>query len=263
MAADMENVDYAVADGVAEVTLDRPEVLNAMDERTLAELTASLEDAIADDSVYVIVLTGSGRGFCSGADTSGLSGRTETSRTDYGVHLWRVQTVNRLLYDGPKPTIAAVNGPAIGAGCDFALACDLRVMSTEAFLRQQFINVGLIPGDGGGWFLPRLVGESKAKEYVLTGRDITPDAAEDLGLVVEVVEPDDLAEAVRDLAVELRDKPALAMRNCKALFDWEQSFEDYAFDAFERQWECLHDPEQSEALAAVREGRDPEYDRQY
>jgi enoyl-CoA hydratase/carnithine racemase len=260
----MSSYDYiecSVENGIAEIMLDRPDVLNAFTPDMKEEMADAIREAQDDDDVYVIILSGKGRGFCSGADISGMGG--ERSRLDAATGLWEVQDVNRQLHDGPKPTIAAVNGPAIGAGCDFALACDLRVMSESATMRQQFVNIGLVPGDGGGWHLPRLIGESKAKEFILTGRDITAEDAEDVGLVIDVVADGETLEAARDLAVEIRDKPAAAVQESKDLIDVTQSYQDYGQAAIEAQWRVRNDPEHGEAVSALREDRDPEFNRDY
>jgi len=146
-------------------------------------------------------------------------------------------------------------------GCDFALACDLRIVGPDAVLREGFVRVGLVPGDGGSWLLPRLIGEAKAKEYLLTGKDITPRDAVDLGLAIDVV--DDPVERAGELAAELLALPALAVRRTNALVDPDQSFEEYCERAIAYQWECVTDPEHAEAIAAFRENRDPEYERDY
>lgn len=256
------NIDYTVVDGRAEIAINRPDVMNAFNKETLLELNESLQVAMDDDSVYAIILTGRGKGFCSGADVTAMDGRDDREKKHlYGAHLWLVQNVDRLLYFGDKPTIAAVNGPAVGAGCDFALACDLRIMNPNAFLRQQFVNIGLVPGDGGAWLLPRLIGESKAKEILLTGRDVPADEAEDIGLAVTVA--DDTLSLAREFATKLRDKPAIAMQQTKQLVDIGQTFEEYAQRAFEAQWKCVNDTEHTEAVNALMEGRDPEFDRSY
>ena len=258
-----ENIEYDVDAGIAEIALNRPDVLNAFTPDMLLELNEVIQQAHDDDDVYAIVLTGRGRGFCTGADMRSMNGREDRERrVTYGAHLWQVQNIDRLLYQGPKPTIGAINGPAVGAGCDFALSCDLRLVSPDAMFRQQFVNIGLVPGDGGAWLLPRLVGEAKAKEYILTGRDIPAEEAVDVGLAMELVE-DDLLSRARELAADLRDKPRTAMRNAKSLIDTAQSFEDYAYAAFDAQWECVHDPEHKEAVSAFTEGRDPDFDRSY
>lgn len=260
--ASYQYLNYDTSEGIAEIVLDRPDVLNAFHGEMIDELVAALADAQSDDSVYVLLLTGAGRGFCSGADVSNM-GDDDSDPQENATRLWNVQNVVRHLYHGPKPTVAAVNGPALGAGCDFALACDLRIIEEDAYLREQFVNIGLVPGDGGGWLLPRLVGEAKAKEYILTGKDITPEAAAELGLVVDVVESGTSLEEARELAVELREKPEAAMQRTKELIDATQSYEDYAQAAIEAQQAARSHPEHEEAVRALREGRDPEFDREY
>jgi enoyl-CoA hydratase/carnithine racemase len=257
-----DGIAYEVSEGRAEITLNRPATYKTFDGEMLAALNERLLDARADDDVYVILLTGRGDGFCSGTDVSNMDGReNRKNAATYGAHLGAVQYVNRQLLFGEKPTIAAVNGPSVGVGCDFALSCDLRVMAEDAFLREQFVNVGLIPGNGGAWTLPRLIGESKAKECLLTGRDITAADAEDLGLVVDVVPDDELMRTARELADEIREKPATAVRNTKALVDTTRSFAEYCAAAHEKQWECVTDPEHRAAVEAVGDGRRPELGR--
>lgn len=262
--ATYDNIEYDLVEGRAEIFLNRPEIMNAFNEVTLLELNDALEHAMNDDDVYVVILSGRGRGFCSGADVTSMDGREDRqNKYTYGAHLWMVQNIDRLLYFGEKPTIAAVNGPAVGAGCDFALACDLRVMDSDTFLRQQFVNIGLVPGDGGAWLLPRLVGESKAKELMFTGRDIDAEEAHKIGLAAEIAEEAETIDIARDLANKLRDKPAIAMRNTKSLIDTNQSFEDYTQAALNAQWECVNDPEHTEAVDALIEDRDPDFGRKY
>lgn len=255
-----DHLEYTVSDGRAEIVIDREEVLNAFDELTIAELNDAIEAANADDDVYAILLTGKGRGFCSGADVTNMNDEEET-KEEANSHLLEVQRVVRQLHFGAKPTVAAVNGPAIGAGADLAFACDIRVMAEEAFFREQFVNIGLIPGDGGGWLLPKLVGESRAKEYVLTGRDIPAAEAEDVGLAAAVVDRDDVVGAARDVADTLVSKPRPAMEKAKELVDGTRSFDEYCRIARESQWECTQHPEHAEAIDALLEDREPNYDR--
>lgn len=257
-----EDVKYNVERGIATITIDRPEVYNAFRRQTILELNALLRDADEDERVYALVLTGADNGFCAGADVNDMPDWSEEmTKEAYAGYLWGVQNVVRQLRNMNKPSVAAVDGPAIGAGCDFALACDVRVVGADAVLREGFVRVGLIPGDGGGWLLPRLIGESKAKEYLLTGRDITPEDAVDLGLATEIA--DDPVAAAHSFAEEVRDLPATAVRYTNALVDSEQSFEDYCERAIEYQWECVNDEEHHEAVAAFGEDREPEYDRNY
>ncbi|ERG94372.1 enoyl-CoA hydratase/isomerase family protein, partial [Haloquadratum walsbyi] len=179
------DISYNVNDGIATISIERPNVYNAFTRSTVLELNEAARTAEAAEDIYVVVLTGAGKGFCSGADTTEMPDWDEQSPEEYGAFLWIIQQFVYRLRTMATPSIAAVNGPAIGAGCDFALACDLRVVGDEGVMREGFVNIGLIPGDGGAWLLPRLVGESKAREYLLTGRDIAPSDAVDIGLAVE------------------------------------------------------------------------------
>jgi len=256
-----DDVTYETDEGIAAITIDRPDVHNAFRRETVLELNEALRDARADDGVYVVVLAGAGGSFCAGADTTDMPDWDEMSKEEYAGYLWGVQNVVRQLREAEKPSIAAVSGPAVGAGCDFALACDLRVVGPDAFFREGFVRVGLVPGDGGGWLLPRLIGESAAKQYLLTGRDIGPEDAVDLGLAVERV--DDALAGAFDLAEELLALPATAVRRTNDLIDPERSFEDYCERAIEYQWDCVNDPEHHEAVAAFNEKREPSYDREY
>lgn len=254
-----EDVRYDTEGGIATITIDRPEAYDAFTATTLAELNDALRRADGDDAVYVVILTGAGDGFCAGADVTDMPNWSELTKEEYAGYLWTVQNVVRQLRETPKPTIAAVGGPAIGAGCDFALACDLRVVGEGGVMREGFVRVGLVPGDGGAWLLPRLIGESKAREYLLTGVDIPPEEAVDIGLATTVA--DDAVAEARSLADDLLSLPALAVRNTNRLVDPSMTFEDYCERAIAYQWECVNDPEHEEAVAAFREKREPEFDR--
>lgn len=254
-----EHISYAVDGGVATLTLDRPDVYNAFNEPMIDELNDALGRVKRDQDVYSLVLTGAGDGFCTGADVSTMPDWSSQSKEAYGAFLERVQNVVKQIRSLGKPSVAAVNGPAVGAGCDFALACDVRYIAPDASLTEGFVTVGLVPGDGGAWLLPKLIGESKAREYLLTGKKITSDDAEDLGLVSGVA--DDVVEAARAFAEDVTDKPAVAVRRTNRLIGAGASFDDHCERAVDYQWECINDPEHAEAVAAMREGRDPEYER--
>lgn len=256
-----DDIRYETDHGIALLTIDRPSVHNAFTETTIEELNDGLERFQDNDSAYVLVLTGADGSFCAGADVSSMPDWSEGTESDYADFLRNVQNVVRQLRNTPKPTVAAVAGPAIGAGFDFALACDIRIMDSEGFFRQGFVNVGLVPGDGGAWLLPRLIGESRAREYLLTGRDIPAEEALEVGLAASLTE-DPLDEAM-SFAENLRGKPALAVRRTNQLVDPQQSFEEYCEQAIDYQWECVNDEEHEEAIQAFIEGRDPTYDREY
>jgi 2-(1,2-epoxy-1,2-dihydrophenyl)acetyl-CoA isomerase len=254
-----EHITYSVDDGVGTLTLSRPDVYNAFNEEMIAELNDALARIKTDGDVYSFVLTGDGDGFCTGADVSTMPDWASQSKDEYGAFLEGVQSVVRQIRSFGKPSAAAVNGPAVGAGCDFALACDVRYIAPDAYLTEGFVDVGLVPGDGGAWLLPKLIGESKAREYLLTGNKITPEEAETLGLVSGVTE--DVVGSAREFAEEVTNKPAIAVQRTNRLVGAGGSFEEHCERAIDYQWECVNDPEHEEAVAAMREGRDPEYDR--
>lgn len=254
-----DHVDYSTGRGIATITIDRPEVRNAFTRETIAELAAALEEAATSDSIHVVVLTGAGGAFCAGADVEDLPNWHERSKDEYVTYLREIQSVVAQLRTMQEPTIAAVTGPAAGAGCDLALACDVRVFDTEAFLRPGFGRIGLVPGDGGAWLLTRLLGEARAKEILLRGADVPSERARDLGLANEV--SDDPVEAAEEFADRLLSRPITAAKRTKRLVHADGTFDAHCDLAVEYQWECLNDPEHLEALAAAREGREPSFDR--
>lgn len=262
---DFQSITYEVRDGIAEVAISRPDVLNAFNAQVIEELVEALDEAERSERVYSIVLTGEGRAFCAGVDTDEvLAPAGERDRLFNVVRLTKVRQVVDRLYNGTKPTIAAINGPAVGGGVSFALACDFRIMDENAYLRDQHANLGIPPGPAELWLLPRLIGESRAKEFVYTSRDITPDEAREWGLVIEVSEAGRAMDDALSLAADLRDKPALGMRGTKQLFDSNfASMEEASAASMERHIECLGDAEHREALAAVRDGREPDFERVY
>lgn len=244
----LEHIDYSVTSGRAEIILDRPDVMNAFNESLYRELNFALEKAIATDDVRVIVLSGNGRAFSAGRD---LNQESPSSKFAYREYLWLAVNAQRLLYEGPKPSIAAVNGPALGAGFAYTIASDFRIMSTESYLNDQHVNVGLAPGCVAR-LLAQLIGESAAKQYLLTGKDITPEAAKRLELAYEVVEPEEVLPAARRLADELTELPVEGVRQVKAMSS-DSPYGDME-DEFERHWRCITHPEHEAAKSALRGG---------
>jgi len=254
------DVQYETTEGVATITIDRPLVANAFRDKTISELNDALGRVRDDDGTYTLVLTGAGSAFCAGGDVTEMPDWEGRGKKAYGDFLESVQDVVRTLRSMSEPSVAAVSGPAVGAGCDFALACDIRVAGPDAVFREGFVRVGLVPGDGGAWLLPRLIGESKAKEFLLTGKDIPADEARELGLLVET--SDNPLGRAQELASEIRDLPATAVQGTKRL-DPEVSFDEHCKQAIEYQWDCVTDPEHDEAVAAMHESREPDFDRDY
>jgi enoyl-CoA hydratase len=195
---------------VALVTINRPKVLNALNTQTLDELRRAVLDLRRDDSVRVVILTGAGeKSFVAGADINELATQTPTSGRE---HALGGQHVFDLIENLGKPVIAAINGYALGGGCELAMACTLRVAADTARLGQPEINLGLIPGYAGTQRLARLVGKGKAMEIILTGAPIAAAEAERIGLVNRVVPASELMQTARTLAAELARQAPVAMR---------------------------------------------------
>lgn len=204
---------------VAWIAMDRPEKLNALTATMSDELSGAFEAAAEDDGVRCVVLTGEGRGFCSGQDLSEFKEAYESgNRPDIEEHLER--TYHRLIpimIGTPKPVIAAVNGVAAGAGLSLALACDLRVASDEARFTQAFVKIGLVPDSGGTFLLPRVVGYARALEMSLTADMIDAKTALEIGLVSRVVPAASFRDEVTALAGRLASLPTLAIGESKRL----------------------------------------------
>jgi enoyl-CoA hydratase/carnithine racemase len=206
----LENILLEQSGAIAIVTFNRPAVLNALNAQTLNELRRVLLDLQADDAIRVVVLTGAGeKAFVAGADINELARQTPASGRD----LARVgQAVLDLIETLGKPVIAAINGFALGGGCELAMACTLRVAGDNARLGQPEINLGIIPGYGGTQRLPRLVGKGRALELLLTGAPVSAAEALRIGLVNRVVPASELMTAVKQLASELARQAPIAMR---------------------------------------------------
>ena len=209
------HVLYEIRDHIAIITLNRPQFKNAFSPEMITLWNQSLVDARADDEARVIVLTGKGDTFCSGGDIREMA-EGKLRSWDMKNFLWEgVHRIALTLEDLDKPVIAAINGAAMGAGMDMALMCDLRVCSDKARLAESYITLGLVPGDGGAYFLPRLVGVSKALELLFTGDHVGPKEALQLGLVNRVVPHERLMEETLALAEKIASRSPLAIRMMK------------------------------------------------
>ena len=209
------HVLYHVENHIAVITLNRPEAKNAFSPEMITLWRQFLVEARQDDHVYVIVVTGKGDTFCSGGDIRDMA-EGKLRSWDMKRFLWEgVHRIVLTLEDLDKPVIAAINGAAMGAGLDMAIMCDLRVCSDKAKLAESYILMGLVPGDGGAYFLPRLVGMAKALEMLFTGDILSPEEALEAGLVNYVVPHDRLMEETMRLADRIASKPPLAVRMMK------------------------------------------------
>ena len=231
MATEVEqHVNLHVHDGVGLIQLNRPEKMNAIGALTRKQLGDAIKQAERDEAVRVVVLTGSGRAFCSGADVSEMGGdggmRTPEDvgnvlRNEYMPMLARLRTM-------PKPVIAAMNGPAVGIGASYALACDIRIATPEAYILEAFVNIGLAPDGGVSWLLPRLAGTGIAYEMFFTGKPLQAADAHRLGVINRVVPAEKLEAEVRELADQLAAQPKQAMAAAKRAVNHalESSYEE-------------------------------------
>ncbi len=205
----LSTLRYDAEDGIALITLDRPERRNAMDRQLVRELGDAVDLVEGDEGVRVAIITGEGRAFCAGADIKERAEHPDEMEVQRSSRV--LSPLFRRLERLGKLFIAAVNGPAFGGGCELALACDLRVAAAGATFALPEVRLGILPGAGGTQRLPRLVGAARALEMMLMARTITADEALDWGLVNRVVPPGEVVPEARRIAVELLAKAPLAL----------------------------------------------------
>jgi enoyl-CoA hydratase len=212
---EFRHVIYEKSEGIATITLNRPKLMNALSAEVVEEILRAVEDARTDENIRVIVLTGAGeKAFSAGADIKAMAGMTALKARELSSMGQRLCVT---LENLEKPIIAAINGYALGGGIEVAMACDLRIASENARIGQTEINIGLIPGWGGTQRLTRLVGMTKAKELVFTGRMIDARTAEKIGLLNMAVSAEKFRETVHQLAADLASKAPVALKVAKAL----------------------------------------------
>lgn len=250
------HIEVTIEDSVATVALNRPEVRNAINDAMRAEFIAVLDRLADDASVRAVVITGRGAGFCAGGDVSGMQERLNAPAGDVAANGWRRQKHTHrsiaALHGMGKPTIAAVNGPAIGLGCDLALCCDFIVASDRAVFAMSFIQRGLVSDGGGLYFLPRRVGLPRAKELIFTGRRVAADEALRIGIADRVTGADTLLQDAQAWAVELSRGSSIALALSKSILD--KTFELTEDQVFalgrEAQAMCYTTAEHRESVAA-------------
>ena len=250
---------YEVKDHKAVLTLNRPEAKNAFSYEMINLWNRHLEEARDDSEVRVVIVTGKGDTFCSGGDIREMA-EGKLRSWDMKKFLWEgVHRIVLTLEDLDKPVIAAINGDAMGAGMDMAIMCDIRICSERARLAESYINMGVVAGDGGAYFLPRLVGISKALELLLTGEVIYPEEALKLGIVNRVVPHENLMGEALLLADRIAEKPPLAIRMMKrAVFQAQRGDLRSHLDYISSQLALLTETDDHiEAAKAFLEKRDP------
>jgi enoyl-CoA hydratase len=258
-----EDIRLEVADRIATLTFNRPQVLNALTPAVMTLLREAVARAEADPEVRVLVFTGAGRGFSSGGDRKFLAELTgmrpfEIKQAVYANFAAGIKAVKLC----SKPTIAAVNGPAVGAGCELAVACDFRIAAERAVFVENWVQLGLIAPLGGMFLLPRIVGLGPATEMLMLGKRVDAAEALRIGLVRQVVPDDALPAAARELAVQLAEAPPLALGAVKEglrrgmestlAAEWEHNVWAQAM--------LLNTADFAEAVAAVREQRKPRFE---
>jgi enoyl-CoA hydratase/carnithine racemase len=257
---------YDCQDHIVTLTLNRHETRNAISDDEMIE---AIEDATqkinADRDVRVAIITGAGSAFSSGGNVKDMrdkvgmfNGTAPQIRDGYRSGIQRIPVA---VYDLEVPIIAAVNGPAIGAGCDLTMMCDMRIASEKAIFAESFVKVGLIPGDGGAWFLPRVIGLSRANEMAYTGEPVDAATALAWGMVSKVVGPDELMPAALELAGRIAVNPPTALRMTKQLIKESQhSGLDSMLEMSASLQALAHQTEDhAEAVRAIIEKRPPHF----
>lgn len=244
---------------IAIVTINRPKALNALNAETLSELGKAMDDLGQDDSVKVIILTGAGdKAFVAGADISFMQSMNAIEGRNFAL---LGQQVFSKIENLPKPVIAAINGFALGGGCELAMSCDIRIASEKGKFGQPEVNLGVIPGFAGTQRLPRLVGKGIAKELLYTGDMFGADVAFRIGLVNKVVPAAELLDSAKEMAKKIASKGAVAIRLCKEAVN--EGLEMEVEKAFAHEANlfglCFATEDQKEGMSAFLEKRAPQF----
>ncbi len=255
-------IDLQVQDGIALITLNRPEVRNAMDDAMRVDLVAVLDAVARDNAIKALVLTGAGKGFCAGGDIRSMQERARAPAGEVAFNGWarqqRTHHAVSLLHAMPKPTIAAVNGAATGLGADIAMCCDFVMASSSAMFAWTYVLRGLIPDGGGMYFLPRRVGLPRAKELIYTGRKVGPDEALALGVADRLSTPENLLADARAWAAGMCQGSGPALALSKSILDksFELSAEEVFAQGSQAQGICYSTAEHQAAIAAFLDKSD-------
>ena len=266
----MSDLLEKIENGIATLTLNRPESLNAMSGEMMEGMSEAVPRLVANPDVKVIVITGAGRGFCAGGDVKGMASRNaggkgentrKVSMEDRANSLRQGMEVSRILYQCKKPTIAMVRGPAAGAGMSLSLACDMRIASETVKFTTAFVNVGASGDYGGSYFLTKLVGGAKARELYFTGRKIDGQEALQLGIVNHLVPDDQLEAKTMELAGQIAAGPTIALQYMKEnLNAAETSSLEHVFDLEARAMtRTMMTDDHKEAARAFVEKRAPNF----
>ena len=260
-----EAVKFEQDGPIVTFTLNRPDTRNAITEDIVAELISCCDRVNYDLSVRCVILTGAGKGFSSGGNIKDMRDRTSlfagSAAQIRSAYREGIQRVPLTMYRLETPVIAAVNGAAVGAGLDLAMMCDMRIASTEASFAESFVKLGIIPGDGGAWFLPRAIGMARAAEMSFTGDRLDAETALEWGIVSRVVPPESLMDEARTLADRVAANPPEALRMTKRLLREGQrvGLETLLELSCGLQAIAHHTPDHLEAVDAMFEKRAPNF----
>ena len=250
------SIELRVADGIATLTLNRPEVRNALDDAMRGLLLDALEEVSADKTIKALVLTGNGKAFCAGGDIRAMQQRAQAPAGEVAFNGWarqqRTHQAVSTLHALPKPTIAAVNGPAAGLGADLAMCCDFVIASSAATFAWNYVLRGLVPDGGGLYFLPRRVGLVRAKELIYSGRTVPADEAAALGIADRLSKPDSLLADARAWAAGLGRGAGAALALSKSILDktFELGAEEVFAQGSQAQAICYTTAEHQASIAA-------------
>lgn len=256
------HLDVRIADGIATVTMNRPEVLNGLHPDAHREMEQVWDELDEDDHVRVAVLTGAGRAFSAGGDLKDMQARLAVDPAGgSGISAASGRRIIYNLLSFEKPLIAAVNGHAVGLGATLALLCDVVVMSREAVIGDPHINIGLVPGDGGLAVWTMLAGPNRAKEFMMLGTLASADEALGIGLVNHVVEPDEVTAAAQGIAERLARGPQVALRGTKiSVNNWIKAQFSSLFEvSLAAELQSMAHPDFAEGVAAALEKRPPNF----
>ena len=247
---------------IATITLNRPDRMNTISAAMLDDLAATFTRANEDPDVRVVIFTGTGRAFCAGLDLRAQTGGGDDALIDENAAVTNLDLRNApptVIHGMDKPTICAINGSAAGYGMDMALGCDIRIMADSAKLAAAFTKRGILPESGGTWFLPRLLGWSRAAEVIFTGRTLSAAECLDLGLVSHIVPADSVMEEARKLATEIAGNAPLAVQAAKRLMrmGYNEPFPEHVHHVFLQLMALMKTDDIKEGMIAFLEKRKP------
>ena len=255
----LQTIEITKKDKVAVIKLTRPELLNDVNEQLVWDFQKATEDVKKDDSVRVVIITGSGRGFSAGAD---LSEKKASWKGSKDALLRGYKPFFENIINMPKPVIASISGPAAGIGAAIAMSCDLRVMSDDSYILSVFSNIALVPDGGLSWYLPKFMGFAKAYEYAIEAKKISAEECLKYGIANKVVAKDELENITLEWATKLSKRSSQSLNHTKRLM--RESLHIGYWDTFHNEAEIQNEltvsPQNREAVKAFLEKREPNFD---